>query len=247
LSLEQKTILITGAARRVGACTAEMLHAAGANIVIHYRSSTSAADLLCSRLNQKRPASAVIAQADLNDLSSHDKLIADCVNHFGQLDGLVNNASSFFATPLGDINENAWDDLLGSNLKAPLFLSQAAAAELRKNQGAIVNMVDIHADKPLKNHSVYCAAKAGLVSLTKSLARELAPQVRVNAIAPGAILWPEHSSELDDTAKQAILDKIPLQRVGEPMDIAKAVLFLLRDANYITGQILSVDGGRSIR
>ena len=242
--LTGKVALITGAARRIGATIASRLHATGASVAIHYRGSAAEADALAASLNELRPNSAATFQADLNDTASLPDLVRAVVDWGGSIDILVNNASSFYPTPPGEISEADWDDLVGSNLKAPLFLAQAALEELRKSQGVIVNMIDIHAQRPLKNHTVYGAAKAGLAMLTRSLAKDLAPEIRVNGIAPGAILWPE--DEMADTTKQAILDQVPLGRPGDPEDIAGCVLYLVRDAAYVTGQIIAVDGGRSV-
>ena len=243
-SLDGKVALITGAARRIGAAIASSVHQSGASVAVHYRESAVEAAALAQRLNAERPDSAAIFKADLVNIAGLPELVAEIVNWHGQLDILVNNASSFYPTPPGEITEAQWDDLIGSNLKAPLFLSQAALPELRKSQGAIVNIVDIHAQRPLRDHAVYGAAKAGLAMLTRSLAKDLAPEVRVNGVSPGAILWPE--DELSETAKESILGQIPLERAGNPDDVAACVLFLLRDAAYVTGQIIAVDGGRSI-
>ncbi len=243
-SLEGKVALITGAARRIGAVIASSVHQSGANVAIHYRESAVEAAALAQRLNAERPDSAALFKADLVNVASLTDLVAEIVNWRGRLDFLVNNASSFYPTPPGRITEAQWDDLIGSNLKAPLFLSQAAMPELCKTHGAIVNIVDIHAQRPLRNHAVYGAAKAGLAMLTRSLAKDLAPEVRVNGVSPGAILWPE--DELSETAKESILGQIPLELAGNPDDVAACVLFLLRDAAYVTGQIIAVDGGRSI-
>ena len=243
-SLDGKVALITGAARRIGAAIASSVHQSGASVAIHYRESAVEAAALAQRLNAERPDSAAIFKADLVNIAGLPELVAEIVNWRGQLDILVNNASSFYPTPSGEITEAQWDDLIGSNLKAPLFLSQAALPELRKSQGAIVNIVDIHAQRPLRDHAVYGATKAGLAMLTRSLAKDLAPEVRVNGVSPGAILWPE--DELSETAKESILGQIPLERAGNPDDVAACVLFLLRDAAYVTGQIIAVDGGRSI-
>lgn len=243
-NLDGKVALITGAARRVGAGIARHLHAQGMNLVLHYRHSKADAQALQRELLAARPESVVLVQADLLNTAKLDSTIRVAVDAWGRLDALINNASSFYPTPLGTISEKNWDDLLGSNLKAPLFLSQAAAPALRESRGCIINITDIHADRPLKNHSVYCAAKAGLVMLTRSLARDLGPAIRVNAVAPGAILWPEH--ELDDLTKRRIVSSTALKRRGGPDDIARAISFLLRDAGYMTGQTVTVDGGRSL-
>ena len=242
--LNGKVALITGAARRIGASIAARLHEAGANVAIHYRNSAGDADALAARLNAVRADSAATFQADLGATSSLPDLVVAVTRWGGGMDILVNNASSFYPTPLGEITADHWHDLVGSNLKAPLFLSQAALAELRKSRGVIVNMIDIHALRPLKNHPVYGLAKAGLAMLTRSLAKDLAPEIRVNGIAPGAILWPEE--EMTDTMKQSILKQVPLGRAGDPDDIAGCVLYLVRDATYVTGQVIAVDGGRSV-
>ena len=239
-----KVALITGAAHRIGATTARTLHTAGMNIVIHYRNSDQAAKALQQELESARPDSVALLQGDLHQVDRFDTLIQQAEAIWGRLDILVNNASTFYPTPLGTISEDNWDDLMGSNLKAPLFLAQAAAPYLKAQQGNIINIVDIHADRPLKEHPVYSIAKAGLAMLTKSLARELGPEVRVNGVAPGAILWPEN--EMDEATKSDILSRTALKRSGEPADIARTVLFLIRDAHYTTGQILNVDGGRTL-
>jgi len=237
-------VLITGGARRVGAEIARTLHAAGAKILIHYRSSAAAAAALADGFNHVRPGSAAIHAAHLLHPDTPEKLVAATLLEFGRLDILINNASNFYPTPVGQITPQQWDDLIGSNLKAPLFLSQAAAPYLRPQRGLIINMVDIHALRPLKAHPVYSVAKAGLAMLTRSLARELGPEIRVNGIAPGPVLWPE--STMDEALKQEIIDKTALKRHGTPRDIARTALFLAKDAPYITGQIIAVDGGRSI-
>jgi pteridine reductase len=241
-----KVVLITGGARRVGAAICRNLHAHGASIMVHYRSSAKEARALQAELNLKRTDSVALIQADLLNLPMLPNLVGDTVKRFGKLDVVINNASSFFPTAVGDINDKAWDDLIGTNLKAPLFLSQAAVGQLKKNHGCIVNIVDIHAERPMKNYVVYSTAKAGLVNLTRSLARELAPEVRVNGVAPGAIIWPEDEAWSDELSRQRIINSTLLKRVGDPEDIAKAVYFLIADAPYITGQIIAVDGGRSI-
>jgi pteridine reductase len=242
--LHGRTALVTGAARRVGAQIVRTLHAAGANVVIHCRHSRSEADQLAATLEAQRPGSAVVLTADLQQLDQLPPLIESTCQRFGGLDLLVNNASSFYPTPLGTITAAQWDDLIGSNLRAPLFLAQAAAPALRRARGLLLNMVDIHGIRPLRDHPVYSSAKAGLIMLTRSLARELAPEVRVNGIAPGPVMWPE--SGMDDERRAEILQKTPLHRVGSPDDIARAVLFFATQAPFVTGQILAVDGGRSI-
>jgi pteridine reductase len=241
--LAGRTALITGAGKRLGAATARALHAEGMNLLLHYNKSEAEAQALAAELNRARPDSAAIAQADLANTQGLESLIKTALQWNG-LDVLVNNASSFRPTPLGSIGEDDWDDLMGSNLKAPLFLAQAAAPHLKKNQGCIVNMIDIHAYRPLREHTVYCAAKAGLVMLTLSLAKELGPEVRVNGVAPGPVLWPE--TPMDAATKKSILEATALKRKGSPDDISGAIIYLVRDAEYVTGQILAVDGGRSI-
>ena len=244
LSLEGKVALVTGAARRVGAAIARRLHGAGAGVVLHYRGSRAEAAALEAELNAARAGSAASLQADLLSDQACAVLVAGALECFGRLDILVNNASTFYATRIGSIEARHWDELVGSNLRAPLFLAQAAAPHLRQSGGAIVNIVDIHAERPLKKFSVYSVAKAGLAALTRSLAMELAPEVRVNGVAPGAILWPE-SDHFDNPERQRIVATTPLARVGDPADVAQAVHFLAC-APFVTGQILAVDGGRSV-
>ena len=241
--LANKVALITGAAHRIGAVTARQLHAEGMNILLHYRNSRKAADALQSELNAQRADSVHLIQADLHETNKLPALVDHAIQIWGQLDVLINNASSFYATPVGAVTESQWDDLIGSNLKAPFFLSQAAAPYLQQQHGCIVNIVDIHAERPLKKFPVYSMAKAGLVMLTKSLACELGPEVRVNAVAPGAILWPEN---LGESEKEKIISRTFLKRQGAPEDIAGAILYLIRDAGYMSGQVLTVDGGRSL-
>ncbi len=243
-SLTGKVVLITGAAHRVGAAMARVLHAQGMNLVLHYRHSGEAAQGLQTELHAVRADSVALVQADLLDTVGLAALVDTALSTWQRLDVLVNNASSFYPTPVGSVTEAQWDDLMGSNLKAPFFLAQAAAPYLAQQQGCIVNIVDIHADRPLKTYPVYGIAKAGLVMLTKALARELGPEVRVNAVAPGAIVWPEH--DLDAVTKEYIISRTALKRQGVPHDIAQAVLFLIRDAGYISGHVLTVDGGRSL-
>lgn len=242
--LAGRAVLITGAARRVGAAIARLLHAHGANVVIHHRSSASDAQALRDELEGRRRGSVSLVRADLSDPQSYAACIEAAVGAFGRLDVLVNNASSFYPTPVGEITEAHWHDLVGSNLKAPLFLSQAAAPHLRRAGGLILNLVDIHAIRPLRRHTVYSIAKGGLVVLTRSLARELAPEVRVNAIAPGPVMWPEGGA--DEALREEIIERTALKRMGTPQDIARAALFFVRDAPFVTGQVLAVDGGRSI-
>ena len=244
--LQHKTALVTGGARRVGAAICRRLHAAGANVVIHYRASATDARALARALNAVRAGSAACVKADLLHEKTPRTLVAACLAEFGRLDVLVNNASSFYATPVGKMNERAWNDLIGTNLKAPLFIAQAAAAELKKRRGCIVNIVDIHAELPLKDYAMYTIAKGGLAALTRSLARELAPAVRVNGVSPGPILWPDADIWKSPAMRRNIVERTLLQRVGEPDDIARTVEFLIAGAPYVTGQIIAVDGGRSI-
>jgi len=242
--LKDKVALITGAAQRIGAMTARMLHAAGANLILHYRSSRQEALELQKELHESRPDSVLLVQAELLDMANLSTLAKQAQLQWGRLDILVNNASSFYPTPVGNVTEEQWDDLMGSNLKAPFFLSQAVAPYLKKQQGCIVNIVDIHAQRPMAEHSVYNMAKAGLDMQVKTLAYELGPEIRVNGVAPGAIMWPEN--EMDEMAKKRIISRTYLKRKGSPEDIARTILFLVRDADYVTGQVLAVDGGRSL-
>lgn len=243
-SLQDRVVLITGGVHRIGAHIARTLHSKGARLVLHYRNSRDAAHALQEELNEQREDSVVLVRADLLDQAALPAVVADALATWGRLDVLINNASSFYSTQLGSVTETEWEDLMGTNLKAPFFLSQAAAPHLKEQCGCIVNIADIHADRPLKRFPVYSIAKAGLVMLTKSLACELGPEVRVNAIAPGAILWPEN--EIDEVTQQRIVSRTFLKRQGNPDDIARAVLFLIRDANYTSGQVITVDGGRSL-
>jgi pteridine reductase len=244
-TLEGKVVLITGAARRVGAAIARRLHEAGASLVMHYHHSEREAQAMRAELNALRADSVSLIQADLLNISGLNEMIRNTVARFGQLDALINNASSFHATSMGAVTEADWDSLVGTNVKAPLFLCQAAAPHLRKTAGCIVNITDIHAERPLKNYIVYSVAKAALDGLTRSLARELGPEIRVNAVAPGPILWPDDGS-FDELARQRVISHTLLKRPGEPADIAKAVYFLLAEAPYVTGQTITVDGGRSV-
>ncbi len=243
--LKGKVALVTGSAKRIGSVTIRALHSEGATVIVHYRNSVSDAQKLCDELNRIRANSCFIEQADLQDVAVFPELIDSIISKAGRLDILINNASSFYPTKIGESTEQQWDDLMGSNVKAPFFLSQAVAVELQKHQGCIINMADVYGERPLSNHSIYSAAKAALIMLTKSLAKELGPNVRVNSISPGAILWPEHETENEDK-QQLLLDKTCLKREGSPEDIAKAILFLVRDASYITGHNMPVDGGRSV-
>ena len=240
--LKDKVILITGAARRIGAAIALAFHDRGARIAVHYRSSEAEAQKLVAGMNAKRRGSAIALAADLHDLAALAALPGATVKALGRLDVLINNASTFYPTPVGQITAAQFDDLVGTNLRAPLFLAQAAAAELRRRNGLILNIADIHALRPLKRHVVYSAAKAALVMLTRSLARELGPRVRVNAIAPGPVLWP--TAGVDAALKQRIVARTALKRIGTPNDIARAALFFATDAPFVTGEVLAVDGGR---
>jgi pteridine reductase len=240
----QKNILITGAAKRIGATCARLLHSKGNNIVLHYRSSQEAALQLCNELNQKRPGSVTMIQADLLNMQALEMVAREATETWGGIDVLVNNASAFYPAAVGEVTEQQWDELLGSNLKAPFFLAKLLSDTLTDHNGCIVNIVDIHAERGLKGYPVYSIAKAGLVAMTRVLAKELGPAVRVNAVSPGAILWPEHG--LSEQAKAEIVQRVALKRHGEALDIAKAVLFLIKDADYMTGQILTVDGGRTL-
>jgi pteridine reductase len=242
-SLKDKVVLITGGARRVGAAITRKLHAAGATVVVHYHRSAQAAQDLAAELNAQRPGSVTPLGADLLNVAVLRALVEAALARHGHLDILVNNASTFYPTHVGEITEAHWDDLMGTNLKAPLFLSQAAAPHLAAREGLILNIADIHGIRPLRYHPVYSPAKAGLIMLTQSLARELAPQVRVNAVAPGPVEFPDKG--LTEEMKQAIIDKTLLKRRGSPEDIARAALFFAAEAPYVTGQILAVDGGRS--
>lgn len=243
-TLTGRTALVTGAARRIGAAIARRLHGAGANVAIHFHGSGVDAAGLSDDLNAIRNDSARAFRANLTNIAELEPLVADVADWTGGLDILVNNASSFYPTALGQITPEHWDDLLGTNLRAPLFLAQAAWPHLRRATGSIVNIIDIHARRPLRNHSVYGSAKAGLEMLTRALAKDMAPAVRVNGVSPGAILWPAQG--LDEDTRQTILRQIPLGRAGDPEDIAGCVLYLVRDAPYVTGQVIAVDGGRSI-
>ncbi|MCM8595326.1 pteridine reductase [Accumulibacter sp.] len=244
--MQAKAILVTGVARRLGCAIARHLHAAGARVMIHYHRAVEDAVAFVAELNEIRPGSASSVQADLLDIDTLPSLVSETVGRFGRLDALVNNASSFYPTPLATIDRAAWDDLVGSNFRAPLFLTQAAAPHLRAVGGAVVNITDIHAERPLAGYPLYCAAKAALLGLTRALAIELAPEVRVNAVAPGPILWPE-SCLFDQAERAAIIAHTLLERAGSPQDVARAVHYLLEDAPYVTGQVINVDGGRSAR
>lgn len=239
-----KTALITGGSKRIGAAISRLLHQAGYSVIIHCRSSLYEANELADELNALRSDSAKVIQGNLNDETIYQQLIDQAYQCWNRLDVLINNASSFYPTPIGSITLDDWNDLINSNMKAPLFLSQAAAPYLKKTRGSIINMIDVHGLRPMREHPVYCAAKAGLNMLTMSLAKDLGPDIRVNGVSPGAILWPEN--DLSEQTKQLIIERTSLKRHGEPIDIARTILFLANDANYITGQVIAVDGGRSI-
>lgn len=243
-SLQGKVALVTGGARRVGAAIARTLHAAGASVLLHYRDSAAEADALAAQFNAQREKSAATVKAELLAPIAPRALVSAAIERFGALDLLVNNASSFFPVPVGEIEASHWEELMGSNLRAPLFICQEAAPHLKKARGSVVNIVDIHADRPLKGYPVYSVAKAGLAALTRSLALELAPEVRVNAVAPGAIAWPD-DGQFDEAERGRIVATTPLARIGSPEDIGQAVHFLAC-APYVTGQMIAVDGGRSI-
>lgn len=240
-STSAPVVLITGAARRVGAVMARTLHQAGYCVAVHYRRSAAQAHALVAELSQHRSDSAFAVQADLADLDTLEPLIASVTGHFGRLDALINNASGFYPTPIGAATPAQWRELFASNAQAPFFLCQAATPALRASGGAIVNMVDIYAERALADHPIYVMAKAALIAMTRNLALDLGPTVRVNAIAPGAVLWPEHAHAV---TKADIIQRTPLRRAGSPEDVASAALYLLRDATYVTGQIIRVDGGR---
>ena len=241
---ERPVALSTGAAKRVGADIARLLHAEGYDLVLHCRRSAADAGRLAGELEGRRSGSTMVLQAELAELDALPALVDTAVARFGRLDALVNNASTFYPTPVGTATPAQWNDLFASNAQAPFFLAQAAAPALRETQGAIVNLVDIYAERPLARHPIYCMAKAALAAMTRSLALDLGPHVRVNGIAPGAVMWPSEGKPYDD--QQAMLARTPLQRAGSPHDVASAVLWLLRDAPFVTGQIIRIDGGRTL-
>lgn len=241
---ERPVALITGAGKRVGAVIARTLHAGGYDLALHYRHSAADAELLASSLERQRSGSTCIVQAELADLDALPGVVQRALDRFGRLDALVNNASAFYPTPMGTATQAQWSELFASNAQAPFFLAQAATPALREARGAIVNLVDIYAERPLANHPIYCMAKAALEAMTRSLALDLGPDVRVNGVAPGAVMWPSDGKPYDD--QQAMLARTPLQRAGSPDDVAGAVLWLLRDAPFVTGQIIRVDGGRTL-
>ncbi|MES2216866.1 MAG: pteridine reductase [Pseudomonadota bacterium] len=242
----QQVALITGAPKRIGAAIARLLHAQGMNVIVHYNTSKILAEKLCAELNQARTESAVALPADLCATVQLEKLVLDAVNIWGRLDVLVNNASSFYRTKIGETTLAAWEGMLSCNLTAPFFLTQAAAVYLKKQQGSVVNIADVHGHRPMREYAAYCVSKAGLIMLTKAFAKELAPAVRVNALALGPTVPPEGANELSTAVQQKIIERTPLQRVGNVEDVARAVWFLISGAGYITGQVLAVDGGRSL-
>lgn len=244
MSPSRPVALVTGAAKRVGAVIARRLHAAGYDLVLHHRNSAPEATALAAEFEQLRSGSGLVLQADLAHFDRLPELVAQAIGHYGRIDALVNNASAFFPTPIGSATPAMWDELFASNARAPFFLSQAAAPHLKKSGGAIVNLVDIYAERPLKNHTVYVMAKAALAMMTLSLAKELGPEVRVNGVAPGAVLWPEAGKSYAD--QEALIANTALQRAGTPDDVAEAVRWLLVEARYTTGQIIRVDGGRAL-
>jgi len=241
-----KVVLVTGGAQRIGASICRYLHSRGYNILLHYNRSEVEARSLQEELSAIRSDSVNLVHFDLVSNNDWSTLQETCLSHWGRLDALVNNASNFYPTPIGNVTESQWNDILGSNLSGSFFLSQALIPAIREVAGCIVNIIDIHGDRPLKNYPVYSIAKAGLAMMTRSLAKELAPEIRVNGIAPGAILWPENEASLSELTRSTIIRQIPLKRQGAPEDVAKTVHFLIQDAPYINGQILAVDGGRSL-
>jgi len=241
---DRPVALITGASRRVGAVIARTLHAAGYDLALHYRHSATEATALADTLERQRAGSTLLLQGELADTAALPTLVESLLAHYGRLDALVNNASAFYPTPVGEATPAQWNELFASNAQAPFFLSQAAVPALREAHGGIVNLLDIYAERPLANHPLYCMAKAALAAMTRSLALDLAPLVRVNGVAPGAVMWPSDGKPYDD--QQAMLARTPMQRAGTPEDVAGAVLWLLRDAPFVTGQVLRVDGGRTL-
>lgn len=245
MSNNRKVVLITGAARRIGAEIARILHHAGWNVLLHYNNSEKAAQALCEELNNQYADSARIIKADLSQINAINQMLENAMQEWDRLDCLINNAAQFYKTHVGEVTETSWNKLLDTNLKAPYFLSQAAQPYLKKTQGCIVNIADIHAEKPLRDYSVYCISKAGLIMLTKTLAKEFAPDIRVNAISPaGGAIWPEGENSFTEAEKIKIIAKTALKRVGSPRFIAQAVLYFIQHADFVTGQVLSVDGGR---
>lgn len=236
-------VLVTGAARRIGAAIARTFHRAGFDVALHCNRSVEEAQRLADSLSEKRPNSARVFQAPLDDIAAVQAMAQQVCQWRDRLDVLINNASSFYPTPLESANEQQWNELINSNLRGPYFLCQALSRPLKESGGSIVNIADIYASSPLKGYSIYCIAKAGNAMMTKSLAKELAPGVRVNGIAPGVILWPHSDEQMSETVKQQVIERVPLQRIGSPEDIARTALFLATKASYVTGQIIAVDGG----
>ncbi len=241
---DRPVALITGGGRRVGAVIARTLHAQGYDVALHYRHSVDEARALTAELEQRRPQSTLLLRAELSELSALPAMIDQLLAHYGRLDALVNNASAFYPTPLGSATPEQWNELFASNAQAPFFLTQAAIPALRQARGGVVNLIDIYAERPLADHPLYCMAKASLLAMTRSMALDLGPDIRVNGVAPGAVLWPSDGKGYED--QQAMLSRTPLQRAGTPEDVAAAVLWLLRDAAYVTGQIIRIDGGRTL-
>lgn len=246
MTTSPKVVLITGAARRLGAEIAHVLHEAGCNVVLHYHHSMEEAKRLCELLNEKRAHSAMTLQADLSDTQNLETLVKLAVEEWGHLDVLINNASRFYKTSINHVTENIWDDLLNSNLKAPFFLCQAAVKYLKERKGCIVNLGDVHGERPMRDYGVYCISKAGLLMLTKTLAKELGPDIRVNAVSPGTVMLPEGKNTLTKEENEKILHRVALRRHGTAADVAKAVFYLVNQADYVTGTVITVDGGRSL-
>lgn len=238
-----RTVLITGGAKRIGLAIAKYLHQYGFNIIITYNKSKNDAGKVLSTLNNNRPNSCAIIQANFSTIKSYNSLYNKALKVFGRIDVLINNASKFYPTKIDMVNDKSWTDIINANLKTPLFLSKSFFPELKKRKGSIINIIDIHVSPPLKNHLIYNLSKAGLLALTQSLAKDLAPSVRVNGVSPGAIMWP---ASINKKRKKEIISKIALQRIGEPDDIAKTILFLITNGDYITGQNINVDGGRKL-
>ena len=240
-----KTVLITGGVKRIGLSIARLLHANNYNIIITYNKSSKQAREILNELNKKSKNSCQIIKVDFSRIQNFSDFSKNVLKYYGRLDVLINNASRFYPTKINQVNEKSWLDLIDTNLKAPLMLAKIFYPELKKKRGNIINIIDIHIDPPLKDHIIYNISKAGLLALTKTLAKDLAPQVRVNGVSPGAIMWPE-ADENKTQKKREILSRIALKKIGDPLDIAKAVMFLVEDGNYITGQNINVDGGRRL-
>ena len=247
MNKKKQIAIVTGGAKRIGASISRRLHKANIDLIIHYKTSEKEAISLRDELNKQRKNSASLIKADLLDPKSYSKIINETIKIYGQLNFLINNASTYYPTNINQIDQLNWDNLIGSNLKAPLFLCKEAAPFLKKNNGSIINITDAHITKPKENYIIYSIAKAGLTNLTKSLAQELGPEIRVNAVAPGPVLWPENSNEFNNSYRKKVISQTMLKKVGEPDDVAKAVEFLLLNSNFITSHILNVDGGRSFQ